>query len=604
MRRFFIPVCLHAAVIFAAGSFCLCPSPAAQEIAKDAPPRMDFSIDVAGQAPARPKIFSPSIDLSGRGWGADPSRPQSLAGEEAVKRWEEEIGFPGYYRLQFDLWEAGRQKENKEALDRQTAYYHGIIDRVCSSGGTVIMSFFGTPAGMGKVLDKRSQPLDPREFKKLAKKYIREFRNDRVWFEVWSAPDLDDFFLGSTQDYLVLYRSVAEAVKEVESEDKVDIRLGGPGTSWWYQNPEGNTVAAPEKSLIYELIRFCSRYGLPLDFITWHAYSTDPFAEQYNTAYNKLPVELIREWLTYFNLKKETPLIIDEWNYDNGLNLPQERSEKGNIAASYVPARLKGMQACGVDGQVYYCLEDFHSNTKHVTRNIGAFWFDFRNGQYKGGPKAVYNVFRMLQMLGDNFYQLPPPAGKGEVGILAGRDGTRVNVLVYNYVNPEAARDMLSRSVGGLNAAERKVLLRMIKDGSYGRLLSRQTEVQSLRGVSKRLRALLAEAVSQNDEIEKKRAAVQPVRITLKNVSGDYLVRRYAVDPSCSRDCVFSPSQEKTVSCSGTLEEIVELPAYSVMLFSFEPKPSEPPVISAAQDERAKPEETAVPAAQEKKAAP
>ncbi len=595
MRRFFIPVCMLAGAALAVAPFLCAPS-SAQEEKKETPARVEFSLDVSGQTSPRPKIFAPSIDLSGRGDGADVSRPQSAAGDEPFRKWGEEIGFPGYFRLQLDLWETAQLKDNNEAVEKQSAYYHGIIDRICASGGTVILTFFGTPAGMGKVLDKRSQPLDTQEFRKLVKKYIREFRNDKVWFEVWSAPDLDDFFLGSTQDYLLLYRSVAEAVKEVEAEDKVQIRLGGPGTSWWYQNPEGNTVAAPEKSLIYELIRYCSRYGLPLDFITWHAYSTDPFAEQYNTAYNKLPVELIREWLSYFNLSRETPLIIDEWNYDNGLNLPQERSEKGNIAASYIPARLKGMQACGVDGQVYYCLEDFHSNKKHVTRNIGAFWFDSRGGQYKGGTKAAYNVFRMLQSLGENFYQLPAPAaGKGDVGMLAGRDGGRVNVLVYNYVNPEAARDVLSRNVGVLNAAERKILLRMIKDGTYGRLLSRQTDAQSLWGVTKRLRSLFADAVSRNDEIEKKKSAVQPVRITLKNLSGDYLVRRYAVDASCARDCVFSPAQEKTVSCSGTLEETAELPAYSVILFSFEPKPAEPPAApAAAQDGQSRPAETAV----------
>jgi len=592
MKISFIPVYILAAAALTASLFFCRPS-FAQEEKKETPVRIEFSLDVSGQTSPRPKIFAPSIDLSGRGGGFDPSRPQSAAGDEPFRRWSEEIGFPGYYRLQFDLWETAQLKDNSEALEKQTAYYRGIIDKICSSGGTVIMTFFGTPAGMGKVLDKRSQLLDPQEFRKLVKKYIREFRNDKVWFEVWSAPDLDDFFLGSTQDYLLLYRSVAEAVKEVENEDKVQIYLGGPGTSWWYQNPEGNTVAAPEKSLIYELIRYCSRYGLPLDFITWHAYSTDPFAEQYNTAYNKLPVELIREWLSYFNLSKDTPLIIDEWNYDNGLNLPQERSERGNIAASYIPARLKGMQSCGVDGQIYYCMEDFHSNKKHVTRNIGAFWFDSRG---KGGPKAAYSVFRMLQSLGDNFYQLSPPsAGKGDVGMLAGRDGQRVNVLVYNYVNPEAARDMLSRSVGSLNAAERKILLRMIKDGTYGRLLSRQTDAQSLWGVTKRLRSLLADAVARNDEIEKKKSSVQPLRITLKNIKGDYLTRKYVVDFSCVKDCVFSPAQERTVSCSGTLEETAELPAYSVMLFSFEPKPAEPPAAPAAeQDGQPKPAESPV----------
>jgi hypothetical protein len=135
----------------------------------------------------------------------------------------------------------------------------------------------------------------------------------------------------------------------------------------------------------------------------------------------------------------------------------------------------------------------------------------------------------------------------------------------------------------------------MIKDGTYGRLLSRQTDAQSLWGVTKRLRSLLADAVARNDEIEKKKSSVQPLRITLKNIKGDYLTRKYVVDFSCVKDCVFSPAQERTVSCSGTLEETAELPAYSVMLFSFEPKPEEPPAApAAAQDGQPKPAESPV----------
>ena len=585
MRRAAIRIITPAAFILTALFLFTGRQSSAQEEKKEPFQQTEFSLDIAGQVTPRPKIFSPSIDLSGRGGNANTARPQVLADDETVKKWEEEIGFSGYYRLQLNLWEADQLRGNKEEADQALLSYHSIINRVCSSGGTVIVSFFGTPAGMGKVLDKRSQLLNPKEFKARVKFYIREFRNDKVLFEVWSAPDMDDFFLGSTQDYLVLYRSVAEAVKEVENEDKVKIRLGGPGTSWWYQNPEGNTVADPEKSLIYELIRYCSRYALPLNFITWHAYSTDPLAEQYNTAYNKLPMELIREWLNYFNLNTETPLIIDEWNYDNGLNLPLERSEKGNIAASYIPARLKGMQACGVDGQVYYCLEDFHSNKERVTRNVGAFWFDSRNGQYKGGPKAAYNVFRMLRELGPDFYSVPSSSGKSDVGILAGKAGARVNVLVYNYVNPEAARDLISRNIGGLSAAEIKLLLRMIKDGVYARLLSKQADIQSLRGVSKRLRSLLADAVARNDDVEKKKAGSQSVKITLKNINGDYLARKYVSDSSCVKDCVFSAAQEKTINCSGVWEETMVLPAYSVVLFTFEPKPAEPTAVPVAGQE-------------------
>jgi hypothetical protein len=61
-------------------------------------------------------------------------------------------------------------------------------------------------------------------FKELIKNYIRELSCNKrynIWYEVWSAPDLDDFFLGRQQEYLNLYKAVAESVKELEEEKTV-----------------------------------------------------------------------------------------------------------------------------------------------------------------------------------------------------------------------------------------------------------------------------------------------------------------------------------------------------------------------------------------------
>ena len=162
------------------------------------------------------------------------------------------------------------------------------------------MDIFGTPAGMGRVLDKKSSPVDLRAFKKLIKETIRELSCNKkynIWYEVWNAPDLDDFFLGRQQEYFNLYRIVAEAVVELEQETNRNIPIGGPSVSWWFQALESNTILAPERSLVYGLIRYCYSYRLPLDFVSWHGYSSDPLAEQESTVYHKYTVALIRDWL-------------------------------------------------------------------------------------------------------------------------------------------------------------------------------------------------------------------------------------------------------------------------------------------------------------------
>lgn len=271
---------------------------------------LEFSIDAAAAPIPLPKIFKPSVDLSGRGAHSDALWPQGLAAPETLDMWRKDIGFTGIYRMQYNLWEINEKSKDKDTGGVLLDNYERVIKAINNDAGVVILDIFGTPAGLGKVLDKKSLPWDLNAFKELVKARIRDLSCNKkynIWYEVWTAPDLDVFFLGGTADYLNLYKVVAESVKELEAETGIHIPLGGPSVSWWFQNSDGNTIFAPEKSLIYELIKFCSQNKLPLDFITWHAYSTDPKAEKENTPYNNIVPVLIRDWLTYFNLDKNTP---------------------------------------------------------------------------------------------------------------------------------------------------------------------------------------------------------------------------------------------------------------------------------------------------------
>lgn len=316
---------------------------------------IEFTLDVTSNTVALPKIFKPNIDLSGRGLHRVSSWPQGLAASEVLDTWRKDIGFGGIYRIQFNLWEINELAKDGALQAKLLANYEDIIRKINDNGGIVILDIFGTPAGLGKALDKKSPPYDLRAFKELIKKYIRELscsKKYNIWYEVWSAADLDDFFLGRRQEYLGMYRAIAEGIKELETETKINIPLGGPGSSWWFQNCDSNSIVTPERSLIYELIKYCYHYHLPLDFISWHAYSTDPKVEFEVTRYNKTSIALIRDWLTYFNFDKDTPLIIDEWNYDSGANLLPERAEAANIGASFIPSRLKNMYEAGLDYQL------------------------------------------------------------------------------------------------------------------------------------------------------------------------------------------------------------------------------------------------------------
>ncbi|MDD4980421.1 MAG: hypothetical protein PHC54_03980 [Candidatus Omnitrophica bacterium] len=537
---------------------------------------LEFTLDANSATIPLPKIFRPNIDLSGRGFHRHTSWPQGLSAAEALDTWEKDLGFGNIYRLQYNLWEIKQLAKDKDAQAKLLANYEDIIKRITDAGGIVILDIFSTPPGLGKALDKKSPPWNFKVFKELIKEQMKSLSCDKrynVWYEVWSAPDLDDFFLGRKQEYLNIYRAVAESAKELTSETKIYIPVGGPSVSWWFQDFDANSIITPERSLIYELIKFCYRYHLPLDFITWHAYSTDPKVEKETTRYKKTAAKLVREWLSYFNFNKDTPLLVDEWNYDTSANILPERQEKSFIAASYILSRVKNMYEAGINYQLYFCLEDFQDNKEGVVRNVGVFSFDSEASGYKGAPKATYNVFRMLSGLGSNMFTAPSLKTNDEfVNTVATKTQDGLAIIVYNYIDPEISRNYLSRNIATLNGAERKALLNLITTDKLDKIMQRQLEISKLRATVK-LKNLLKKAQELYDKAAKFKSEARKLNVSIKNIKGDYLYQRYAVDSSCAKNCAFTPAEKKELNLSGPYQEALNLSPYSVEMIILARKP-------------------------------
>ncbi|MFA5144885.1 MAG: hypothetical protein WC723_02635 [Candidatus Omnitrophota bacterium] len=537
---------------------------------------LEFILDAASNTIPLPRIFKPGIDLSGRGFHRDTAWPQTMASKEALDNWQKDIGFGGMYRLQYSLWEISQLDKDKDSQKKLLDNYESIIKNITNAGGVVILDIFGTPANLGKVLDKKSPPKDLKAFKELVKRTIRYLSCDKrynIWYEVWSAPDIDDFFLGRKQEYLHLYRAVAEGVNELKSETKIHIPIGGPSVSWWFQNLDGNTIITPERSLIYELIKFCYHYNLPLDFISWHGYSTDPGVEKGSTIYNKAVATLIRDWLTYFSFDRNTPLIVDEWNFDRDANVLAARGEQSFICASYIPSRIKGMQEAGINYQLYFSLEDFQNNKEGVVRNTGIFSFDPGYSAYKGGPKPIYNVFKMLSRLGNSLFM--SKLNDEFIGVIATKDSDRVVMIVFNYIDPDIVANFLTRNIADLNASEAKALLNVINSRQLEKILLHQLDVSTLRATNK-VKTLLTKARELNDTAKKFESSARNINIKIKNLKGDYLYQRYVIDSSCGFNCEFAPAQQKELSAADIQQEVLSLKPYSVHMIVLEKKPAVP----------------------------
>ncbi|MCG2713890.1 MAG: hypothetical protein L6308_03480 [Candidatus Omnitrophica bacterium] len=550
------------------------------------PEELEFNIDLNSLAVPIPKIYKPNIDLSGRGAHRDITWPQTLAAKDVLEKLQTDLGFAGLYRIQYNLWEIEQLAQDKTAQANLLNNYETIIKKISDSGGTVILNLFGTPSGLGRVLDKNSPPHNLKAYKELVKNTIRKLSCNKkynIWYEVWNAPDLEDFFLGERSEYLNLYRIVGEAVKELRLETKIHIPLGGPSVSSWFANTQPNDILYPERSLIYELIKYCNNYRLPLDFISWHAYSSDPKLEKQGTIYQKSFIKLIREWLKYFNFSSSLPLVIDEWNFDGPANMLKERGRNSFVAASFIPAHLKNMYEAGVDYQTYFSLEDFADNKEGVNRNLGVFGFDTERIDSKGYAKASYNTLRMLNLLGNEL--LPSPSGDDFVGLITTKSADYLAVLIYNYIDPQVALNYLSRNIVYLNRTEKKSVLDIVKSDRIEKILSGGLSLSTLR-LTPKVKDMFSQAIELNTLAKKFSAANRKIKVSFKGRKDLYMLSQYTVSSKCNRDCEFSEGEQKEVDLNQGYLATLELSPYSVQLLVFKKKPPEPvvPVVEVNPD--------------------
>ena len=534
---------------------------------------LEFNLDLNSPVVSLPKIYRPSVDLSGRGKQRDLTLPQTLASADALAVWQVDLGFRNFYRIQYNLWEIQQLVNDQDSYQKLLSNYEEIIKKISDSGGTVILDLFGTPDGLGEVLDKNSAPHNLKIYKELVKSTIRKFSCEKkynIWYEVWNAPDLGDFFLGGRSEYFNLYRIVGEAVNELRQETKIHIPLGGPAVSSWFRNIEPNNMLTPERSLIYELIKYCYNYRLPLDFISWHAYSSDPAEEKQGTIYNKPFVKLIREWLTYFKFNSNLPLLVSEWSFDGSANILAERDKFAHISASYIPGRLKNMYEAGVDYQTYFCLEDFGDNQSGAIRNLGIFSFDPAWPENKGYAKANYNVWRMLGLLGENLFTAK--FNDEFVGVISTKSADYLALLIYNYIDPQAALNYISHNLVYLNSVEQKAILSIVKSDRMKKILTGQLSLATLR-LSVKTKEMLSRAIELNSLAIKFSTANRKIKISLKGLKDIYVLSKYVMDSSCSRNCEFQPSLEKEVDFNQDYVELMEASPYSVQLLVFKKKP-------------------------------
>lgn len=209
----------------------------------------------------------------------------------------------------------------------------------------------------------------------------------KTWyFEVWNEPNLTPWFwTGTQEDYFKLYRYAANGIKSVNK----DYRVGGPATAG----------AAWE----VELIDFCQKNDLPVDFISTHAYGVDQgFLDEYGqtgTVLAKNPMSLSGDVL---NSRKEIEgsskpgleLHYTEWSSSY---TPADPLHDSYHEAAYILDRIKKVGDAATSMSYWVFTDIFEEPGPRFTPFHGGFGLI----NYQAINKPAFYAYKYMNQLGE-----------------------------------------------------------------------------------------------------------------------------------------------------------------------------------------------------------
>jgi xylan 1,4-beta-xylosidase len=245
------------------------------------------------------------------------------------------------------------------------------------------------------------------------------------FFEVWNEPNLDYFWAGTQEQYFELYRRSAAAVKSVDPA----FPVGGPSTA--------------RDGWVTELIEFCRREDVPLDFISTYHYPTDVAIGHDMDMEERMaasPLGILTEWARETRERAgELPLYYTEWNTSPSCRDPYHDEP---YAAAFILKTVADNDGL-MDAYSFWTFSDVFEESPFPSL---PFHGGFGLLTLHGLEKPSYQAFRFLHELGDE--RLRVSGESRTVGALAATRGESTHVLVWNYDVPrsglEAARVRLT----------------------------------------------------------------------------------------------------------------------------------------------------------------
>ena len=279
----------------------------------------------------------------------------------------------------------------------------------------------------------------------------------KTWrFEVWNEPNLNIFWRLAEKDrlpeYLKLYEHTAKAVKSVNK----DYPVGGP------------SGAGPV--FIEELIDYCNKKKVPLDFITYHTYGLGDGPsglDQYGNRKlflhpslhyvcdeaNKPLSAIVKKG------KKKLPVYITEWNSSYS---PVDPVHDSFFAGPFILEQLRNTEA--LDSMSFWTFTDIFEENGPAPR---PFHGGFGLMSYQGIPKAAYWAYKYLSLLGSTEL-----VSSDKSSYVCRDEKGGVQVLFWDLTHPTdggkvSNQDFFFKTVPATNKGEASVVLHHLPAGEY-----------------------------------------------------------------------------------------------------------------------------------------
>ena len=285
-------------------------------------------------------------------------------------------------------------QEYYDLLPKPGVYHFDTLDQsvdlITRTGAKPLLSIAFKPKLLFPVVDQDIvEPQDYGKWEALIHALVTHYKQrglTGLYWEVGNEPDIGEDggcpYRFTPENYPRYYRHTVAAILRADPT----ARVGGPALAGW-QSP-----------ILPALIAFCAEKNVPLHFVSWHTYDSDPESIQ-------ATIQGVKALLKpYPSLKPET--ILDEWNM--ALTVPPSNPQ---IQPSFIAETAWRMKESGLDYSCYYHIRDYHVDRdrfaqffSHKGASFMAAWWN-RMPQYDGlfdyqnVMRPSYFTFQLLSRL-------------------------------------------------------------------------------------------------------------------------------------------------------------------------------------------------------------